>query len=357
MASKLTSPVLLLRWQLDLPTVLCTTDSETGFQDFPPDAFPCSDAKLGISFQSTDMMEDTLTLLRFNCPRLECDYLGTGWVDLKKHVRTEHDKHFCDLCTRYKKIFAHEHSLYSQYSLQRHIKEGDAAEDHEATGFSGHPQCEFCKSTFYDNDQLFEHCRDRHEQCFICIRNGTGRYQYYVDYPHLENHFQASHYLCLNSQCLEKKFIVFDSEIDLQAHQLSEHGATTAGGAHGSGAGKAARRLETNFSYAAPTHDPRAGGGVSMRPRPTRTAEQQAQASQAQAAPIPASVPIAGPSTNGVLGSRGRLVPGLQKGGFNTALSSDDPSSKKEGKKPTYQNNTTGETLTGVQQSDPMMAA
>ena len=351
--------------------MLCTTDSETLFQDFPPDAFPCSDAKLGISFQSTDMMEDTLTLLRFNCPRLECDYQGGGWVDLKKHVRHEHDKYFCDLCTRYKKIFgrecssettymrlyrlaAHEHSLYSQHSLQRHTKEGDAAEDHEATGFSGHPMCEFCKITFYDNDQLFEHCRDKHEQCFICLRNGTGRYQYYVDYPHLENHFQAAHYLCLNTQCLEKKFIVFDSEIDLQAHQLSEHGATTIGGGSGAGPSRAARRLETNFSYAAPTHDPRAGGGVSMRPRPSKTAEQQVQASQEQMTQTQAAFP--GPS-NGVLGSRGRLVPGLQRGGFNTSLSSDVPSSKKEGKKPAHQDHTMGETLTGVKQTDPMMAA
>lgn len=249
-------------------------------------------------------------------------------------------------------LVAHEHTLYSQHSLQRHIKEGDAAEDHEATGFAGHPQCEFCKITFYDNDQLFEHCRDRHEQCFICIRNGTGRYQYYVDYPHLETHFQAAHYLCLNAQCLEKKFIVFDTDIDLQAHQLSEHGATTIGGT--GGPSRAARRLETNFSYAQPTHDPRAGGGVSMRPRPTRTAEQQVQASQAQAAPI--AVPVAGPS-NGTIGSRGRLVPGLQRGGFNTALSSEE-SSKKEGKKPAYRDDTLGAaSLTDVQQTDPVMAA
>ena len=51
-------------------------------------------------------MEDTLSLLRFNCPQFNCDYLGKGWIDLKKHVRHAHELFFCDLCTKYKKIFS-----------------------------------------------------------------------------------------------------------------------------------------------------------------------------------------------------------------------------------------------------------
>ena len=90
--------------------MLCTTDAKTTFQSFPPDAFPFSDAKLGIAFQSPEMMEDTLSLLRFNCPELHCDYLATGWPDLKKHVRQAHDRVFCDLCTKNKKIFGERES-------------------------------------------------------------------------------------------------------------------------------------------------------------------------------------------------------------------------------------------------------
>jgi hypothetical protein len=37
-------------------------------------------------------MEDTLILLRFNCPDSACDYLGNGWGDLKLHVRATHGK-------------------------------------------------------------------------------------------------------------------------------------------------------------------------------------------------------------------------------------------------------------------------
>ena len=36
------------------------------------------------------MMEETLILLRFNCPDGSCDYIAGGWGDLKLHVRGAH---------------------------------------------------------------------------------------------------------------------------------------------------------------------------------------------------------------------------------------------------------------------------
>jgi hypothetical protein len=38
------------------------------------------------------MMEETLLLLRYNCPDSDCDYIGKGWGDLKLHVRATHGK-------------------------------------------------------------------------------------------------------------------------------------------------------------------------------------------------------------------------------------------------------------------------
>ena len=37
-------------------------------------------------------MEDTLILLRFNCPDSDCDYIGNGWGDLRLHARATHGK-------------------------------------------------------------------------------------------------------------------------------------------------------------------------------------------------------------------------------------------------------------------------
>jgi hypothetical protein len=92
---------------------------------------------------------------------------------------------YSDLCLRNKKIFSHEHTLYTNAQLQKHHREGDASFNKEdETGFSGHPECNFCKTRFYGADELFAHCRDKHEQCFICVRNGVKNV-YYADYAGL----------------------------------------------------------------------------------------------------------------------------------------------------------------------------
>lgn len=130
-----------------------------------------------------------------------------------------------DLCTRNKKVFTHEHELFTQNQLRRHERKGDdtpGAEDQ--SGFKGHPECGFCKTRFYGDDELYEHCRDKHERCHICDRQSEGRnHQYYINYDALEEHFRKDHYLCLDKECLDKKFVVFESMVDLKAHQLEAH--------------------------------------------------------------------------------------------------------------------------------------
>lgn len=69
----------------------------------------------------------------------------------------------------------------------------------------------------------------KHERCFICDRSDSRQPHYYLDYNALEQHFKKDHYICSNSECLEKKFVVFASEMDLQAHNLKEHAGKAAG--------------------------------------------------------------------------------------------------------------------------------
>lgn len=136
----------------------------------------------------------------------------------------------CDLCTRNKKVFTHEHELFADRELEKHMRYGDDKPGTaDQTGFKGHPLCGFCGERFYDDDKLYEHCRMKHERCFICDRRDSRQPHYYLDYNALEQHFKKDHYLCSDRECLEKKFVVFESELDLQAHQLSEHRGKTTG--------------------------------------------------------------------------------------------------------------------------------
>jgi hypothetical protein len=237
--------------------VVFTDDATKKFEDFSPNDFFKSDSNLGIHFENPEIFEDTLLLLRYNCPDGECDVACLGWPDLHRHVKTAHGKVMCDLCTRNKKVFTHEHELFTIPELRKHQKFGDddpGAVDQ--SGFQGHPECGFCRQRFYGDDELYVHCREKHERCHICDRRNEGRkQQYFVDYDSLEVHFKKDHFLCPDQECLDKKFVVFDSEMDIKAHQLE---------AHPNGLSKDAlrdaRRVDiSGFQYRAP-HEPDTGG-------------------------------------------------------------------------------------------------
>ncbi|KAH7305970.1 hypothetical protein B0I35DRAFT_483716 [Stachybotrys elegans] len=210
--------------------VIFTDDAEKRFESYTDSDFTTSDTNIGIKYTNEDIVGDTVLLLRYNCPDASCDFAGLGWPDLHRHVKSAHRKRMCDLCTRNKKVFTHEHELFGDRELERHMRHGDdkpGAADQ--TGFKGHPLCGFCGERFYDDDKLYEHCRMKHERCFICDRRDSRQPHYYLDYNALEDHFKKDHYLCYDRECLEKKFVVFESEMDLQAHQLSEHAGKNVG--------------------------------------------------------------------------------------------------------------------------------
>jgi hypothetical protein len=206
------------------PYVIFTDNADKRFEEYTEKEITTADSNIGIKYTNEDIVGDTVLLLRYNCPDASCDFAGLGWPDLHRHVKSVHRKRMCDLCTRNKKVFTHEHELFADKELEKHMRRGDdkpGAADQ--TGFKGHPLCGFCGERFYDDDRLYEHCRMKHERCFICDRRESRQPHYYLDYNALEQHFKKDHFLCNDRECLEKKFVVFESELDLQAHNLSEH--------------------------------------------------------------------------------------------------------------------------------------
>lgn len=260
-------------------------------------------AQLGVLFETRAQLDDTLSLLRFNCPfkpglsdpssaapddpAEACQHILAGWSDLKRHVRSSHHCTLCDLCCSNKKIFTHEHELFAMGGQNQN---GGASGSSTSASTSGggrrkgteldhhlekeHSMCGFCKRWFFDSDGLYKHCRDHHEECFICMKLGI-RHQYHLNYDRLvrsvrdlrilelvlrfaadnlcafaardaqEQHFKTDHFLCPHPDCLAQKFVVFESELDLQAHALEVHGV----GSVDQKARKEARRIETSFTY------------------------------------------------------------------------------------------------------------
>ncbi|KAI8998316.1 hypothetical protein BC832DRAFT_565461 [Gaertneriomyces semiglobifer] len=204
----------------ELGAIVYTKDPEKPYSEFDLKSLPAHDRKLNIYFDDPEIHGDVLILLRFNCPDPACDVAcNGGWKELKDHVKKAHGMQMCDLCTRHKKLFTHEHTLYTPASLERHKKSGDP----DDPSFKGHPQCGFCRTYFYGHDELYEHCREKHEQCFLCQQNGI-RNQYFNNYAELEKHFHTDHFPCMHPDCLEQKFVVFSSDIDLKGHELEVHG-------------------------------------------------------------------------------------------------------------------------------------
>ncbi|KAJ7087663.1 hypothetical protein B0H15DRAFT_1022723 [Mycena belliarum] len=289
------------------PIMVFTPSPEALFASFETDKMVFKDAKLGIYFETQEMMEETLLLLRFNCPDAECDYIGNSWSDLKLHVRATHGRLMCDICIRHKKVFAHEHGLYPPNILALHLpsmlsnpRSNKAPKGKDKQDIEGgtHPLCEFCRECFFSDDELFAHMREAHEECFVCKRDGV-RDQYFLNYPALEAHFTHAHHPCPHGPCLARKFVVFGSALDLQAHLVEEHG-----GEMGKGGRRDARRVEAGWDEVRAGPGPggrgrgrererdrdrdRGGGGGGQREAPPH---QQREAPPHQPQPVPAQVP------------------------------------------------------------------
>ncbi|KAL3418005.1 E3 ubiquitin-protein ligase hel2 [Phlyctema vagabunda] len=248
------------------PYVIFTDSATKRYEEYSLTDITTTDENIGIRYENNEIVEDTLLLLRYNCPDGECDVASLGWPSLHRHVRAVHNKKMCDLCTRHKKVFTHEHVLFTDKELQRHMSKGDdnpGAVDQ--SGFKGHPLCGFCGQRFYGDDELYVHCREKHERCFICDRQG-GAPDYYINFESLQSHFRSAHFPCMERECVEDRFTVFASEMDLKAHQLQTHGSTLSKDVR-----RDARTVDiSSFEYRAPYVQERRGGGSQREQRDGR---------------------------------------------------------------------------------------
>ncbi|XP_060217482.1 E3 ubiquitin-protein ligase HEL2 [Lycium barbarum] len=166
---------------------------------------------------------------------------------LKGHLFHQHKLLMCSLCLEGRKVFICEQKLYTRAQLNQHIHTGDSEVDgteSERGGFMGHPLCEFCRTPFYGDNELYSHMSTEHYTCHICQRQHPGQYEYYKNYDDLEIHFRSNHFLCEDESCLAKKFVVFQSEPELKRHNTLEHGGRMSRSQR-----SAALQIPTSFRY------------------------------------------------------------------------------------------------------------
>ncbi|MCD7450173.1 hypothetical protein HAX54_003954 [Datura stramonium] len=183
---------------------------------------------------------------------------------LKGHLFHQHKLLMCSLCLEGRKIFICEQKLYTRAQLNQHINTGDSEVDgteSERGGFTGHPLCEFCRTPFYGDNELYSHMSTEHYTCHMCQRQHPGQYEYYKNYDDLEIHFRRDHFLCEDESCLAKKFVVFQSESELKRHNTLEHGGRMSRSQR-----NAALQIPTSFRYRRSNEqDNRRGRGRSFR--------------------------------------------------------------------------------------------
>ncbi|KAK7269567.1 hypothetical protein RIF29_22299 [Crotalaria pallida] len=166
---------------------------------------------------------------------------------LKGHLFHSHKLVMCSLCLEGRKVFICEQKLFTRTQLNQHISTGDSEVDgseSERGGFMGHPMCDFCRTPFYGDNELYTHMSREHFTCHICQRRHPGQYEYYKNYDDLEIHFRQEHFLCEDEACLAKKFIVFQSEQEMKRHNAIEHGGRMSRSKR-----NAALQILTSFRY------------------------------------------------------------------------------------------------------------
>lgn len=82
-----------LQIKTELSSVVFTPSPTSPFESFNLAQLENVDQRLSIHFENKEVYDDTMILLRFNCPDSSCDvYCPEGWAELKRHVKSVHGK-------------------------------------------------------------------------------------------------------------------------------------------------------------------------------------------------------------------------------------------------------------------------
>jgi len=213
----------------ELPDVALVTNSivetRTGNS-----GLPLREQRFGIICASSEIRVEVEQLFDYTCHYSTCGkYSGssfTTFADLKTHLLDFHNRQFCETCLISRNVFLCEQLLYDPEDVKRHHQEGDGNYTMGRTlpPIPRHAYCKFCRRTLFSQEDLLAHMHKRHHICRLCERIGR-RGQFYCDFSYLSLHYQEQHHVCLHEDCKRGSYhlAAFESQDDLQIHELTKH--------------------------------------------------------------------------------------------------------------------------------------
>ena len=200
-----------------LPQIVVSRDKDRPFEDLR--ARELVEGPQRVWFEDRAEREVAERLTGVQCWLKGCEEVRISTRNgLKKHMESSHRLRFCEICLKSRVVFLSEQRLFSAKDLEKHIFAGDE-------GGPCHPQCLFCKSRYFSEQELKHHLHEEHFACGICEE--SCKWLFYADYEKLQRHFIKAHYFCQELVCLQHQFVVFRSYVEFHYHRIACHTDTS----------------------------------------------------------------------------------------------------------------------------------
>jgi hypothetical protein len=201
-----------------LDEVVTVKDVNTSFVELSK--LPLNRFKAGIFYFDDESRRACFKLESMNCVIKKCGKQFADLKFLKTHLKDAHKRYFCDLCLENRALLVNEQTIYRLEELNTHMDKGDF--DEEDNLVSLHPYCDFCNKYFFNEEQFTSHMRKDHMKCHLCTTE-KHKWMYYAKYENLATHFKMSHYMCNYPECVEKCFIAYKTQDELDRHVNQAH--------------------------------------------------------------------------------------------------------------------------------------